>query len=71
MNGEFTHFFKVVIDGYYEVVCSKCDMMLTEDPQVNIIYEGPARGPGIIQCCICGITPDSATEEENPESDGQ
>jgi len=72
MEAGFTHFFEVVLDGFYEIICSECDMRLSADPTVNLIYSGPARGP-VIRCIICGVTPDTAnnTEEDEPESDGQ
>jgi hypothetical protein len=63
MNADFTYFFKVILDGYYEAVCSKCDMMLTEDPEVSIIYAGPCNDQNV-RCAICGVRTDAAEEDE-------
>jgi len=62
-----THFFQVILNGFYETVCSSCEQSLVVDPSVDIIYAGPARTPAT--CYNCGISSD--TEEDEAEDEDQ
>jgi DNA-directed RNA polymerase subunit RPC12/RpoP len=62
MNADFTYFFKVIIDGYYEVVCSRCEMELAADPTIRLIYDGPVSGPAV-RCINCGLRWSEPAEE--------
>jgi hypothetical protein len=60
-----TFFFRVILNGYYEVLCSQCELSMTEDPEINIIYDGPVRGPAT--CYNCGISSDTVEDEAEDE----
>jgi hypothetical protein len=68
-GGNMIHFFRVILDGYYHILCSSCEMKLAADPTASIIYDGPCTGPGIIECYVCGVRPEEPEEGEKDEPD--
>jgi C4-type Zn-finger protein len=61
-GGNMIHFFRVIMNGFYEILCSECEMKLVTDPSNNIIYDGPVSGPAI-QCVNCGLRWSEPAEE--------
>jgi hypothetical protein len=62
-GGNMIHFFRVIMNGFYEILCSECEMKLVTDPSNNIIYDGPVSGPAV-RCINCGLRPTEPAEEE-------
>ena len=59
------HFFEVIIEGFNQILCSRCEQVLLADPEVNIIFAGPCTEPAI-SCAMCGV---SRTDTEETAQD--
>jgi hypothetical protein len=62
------HFFRVIWSGYYETLCSECEMHLVADPSNRIIYDGPVSGPSV-RCAVCGVNWTDTAEEESEKDE--